>query len=60
MKKLILLLVFTLAANSFSASSLELNKIVKDYSTEKSNKQYYAFYLIDGNFCTSVALILLI
>lgn len=53
MKKLILLLVFTLAANSFSASSLELNKIVKDYSTEKSNKQYYAFYLIDGNFCTS-------
>ena len=52
MKKIILLLVFVLTNNLFSANSLELNKIIKDYSTENSNAQYYAFYLIDGNVCT--------
>jgi len=53
MKKLVLLLVFILATNLFSANSLGLKKIVKDYSTENNDKQYYAFYLIDGNICTS-------
>lgn len=53
MKKIILLLVFVLTNNLFSANSLELNKIIKDYSTENSNTQFYAFYLIDGNVCSS-------
>ncbi|HPO62984.1 MAG TPA: hypothetical protein PK762_07880 [Candidatus Kapabacteria bacterium] len=51
MKKCFILLVLLIASLQILEAAPDYNSVIKDYAQKGINKQYYAFYFIDGYVC---------